>query len=274
MTSGRGIDHVGIATRDLDALAAQYEALGFTLTPLAHHQDHKRTSNRLVQFEGQNFIELLTVDRPETMLPHGPGFMGFGQFNHDFLASREGMDLIVFQTEDRDADLARWKRLGLESFDAFDFERQATLPDGSQTTVRFELGFVVHRKIEALFYVCRTSTPDALWKPEYQSHSNGALGIEAIALVAENPAEHAMFISSLFGGEIAPVPCGVTIQCGAGQRIEICPPERLERKGWVDEGRAPGVAQAAGLLIRTERGDGQITQPRYAGGAFIQWTKP
>lgn len=278
MTSGRAIDHIGIAACDLEALAMKYQALGFTLTPRAYHQDHMGTSNRLVQFgpgkeSGHNFIELLEVDRPDTMLPHSPGFMGFGQFNHDFLKKREGMSLIVFQTEDRDADLARWKSLGLDCFDAFDFERQATLPDGSQVTVRFELGFVVHPKIEALFYVCRTSTPEALWKPEFQAHPNGAAGIEAIAFVAEEPSEHAGFLSSLFGGEIASVPCGLTIECGKGQRMEICRPERLERKGWTDQGRKPGIAQAAGVLIRAEGTQTEITPPSDAGGAFIHWTR-
>ena len=106
MTSGRAIDHIGIATRDLDALAAQYQALGFTLTPLAHHQDHMGTSNRLVQFDGGNFIELLTVDRPETMLSHAPGFMGFGQFNHDFLVKRcQGVKWFLSVQQNVFADL-------------------------------------------------------------------------------------------------------------------------------------------------------------------------
>ena len=61
MTTGRAIDHIGIASRSLDGLAARYEALGFTLTPRARHQDHMGTSNRLVQFRGRNFIELLEV---------------------------------------------------------------------------------------------------------------------------------------------------------------------------------------------------------------------
>jgi len=152
--TGRGIDHIGIASKNLDGLAAQYEGLGFTLTPRAYHQDHMGTSNRLVQFEGQNFIELLEVDRPQTMLPHAPGFMGFGQFNHDYLQRREGMSLIIFRTNDTAADLAAWKAKGLDVYDQFNFERLATLPDGTQVTVRFELGFVTHPKINALFYVC------------------------------------------------------------------------------------------------------------------------
>ena len=70
MASGRSIDHVVLAVRDLGATAAIYQDLGFTLTPRAVHEDHMGTSNRLVQFKAKNFIELLEVDRPETLAPH------------------------------------------------------------------------------------------------------------------------------------------------------------------------------------------------------------
>lgn len=46
---------------DLDAAAASYEDLGFTLTPRAFHPDNMGTSNRLAQFKDETFIELLEV---------------------------------------------------------------------------------------------------------------------------------------------------------------------------------------------------------------------
>jgi catechol 2,3-dioxygenase-like lactoylglutathione lyase family enzyme len=39
MATGRAIDHVVLAVRDLDRAAARYEQLGFTLTPRASHED-------------------------------------------------------------------------------------------------------------------------------------------------------------------------------------------------------------------------------------------
>ena len=39
MGSGRSIDHVVVAVRDLDRAAHSYEALGFTLTPRAMHDE-------------------------------------------------------------------------------------------------------------------------------------------------------------------------------------------------------------------------------------------
>src|SRR3954466_14517660 len=70
MASGRAIDHVVLTVRDLDAAAITYQRLGFTLTPRAAHDDQMGTSNRLAQFRGRNFIELLEVDRPETLARH------------------------------------------------------------------------------------------------------------------------------------------------------------------------------------------------------------
>ncbi len=268
MSTGRGIDHIGIASRNLDGLAAQYEALGFTLTPRAYHQDHMGTSNRLVQFEGRNFIELLEVDRPQTMLPHGPSFMGFGQFNHDFLKAREGMSLIIFRTDDAAADLAAWKTKGLDVYDQFNFERQATLPDGTEATVRFELGFVTHPDIDVLFYVCDNKAEDHFWKPEFQSHANGGQEIEAIVLVDRAPLRHADFLQALFGGTVTESEEGIAISC-ATHALRVMKPHVLP-----DPALASALPDgaAAGFVIRSPDRAGTVTPAADAGGAFIQWT--
>ncbi len=276
MLTGRAIDHIAVASRDLDGLAAQYEALGFTLTPRAWHQDHMGTSNRLVQFgpgagPGHNFIELLTVDRPETMLPHSPGFMGFGQFNHDLLARREGLSLIIFRTSDTAADLASWKSRGLDVYDQFNFERQAVLPDGSEATVRFELGFVTHPKIDALFYVCHNKAEEHFWKPAYQSHDNGGEELTAIILVAEDPSAHAGFLAGLFDGDVRPCMDGITVGCGP-HGIQVCSVEALHRRGWAGTAPEDGMAVPVGFMIRAPEKAGTFTPPDEAGGAFIQWT--
>ena len=266
MTSGRAIDHIGIASRDLPALAAQYEALGFTLTPLAHHQDHMGTSNRLVQFSGGNFIELLTVDRPETMLPHSPGFMGFGQFNHDYLAKREGMSLVIFQTRDTAADLANWKAKGLDVYDQFNFERFATLPDGSRVTVRFELGFVTSPAIpDVLFYVCHNKAEEHFWKPEFQAHANGADEITGISICAEDPAAAARFIGALFDGEVTKTDIGHSVACDA-HRIDVAPADAVATR-WVNH---PPYG-ALGFEVRCPERAGSTAMPTTAGNTFINW---
>lgn len=266
MNSGRAIDHIGIATRDLPALAAQYRALGFTLTPLAHHQDHMGTSNRLVQFSGGNFIELLTVDRPGTMLPHSPGFMGFGQFNHVFLAKRAGMSLVIFQTQDTAADLASWKRIGLDVYDQFNFERFATLPDGSKVTVRFELGFVTSSAIpDVLFYVCHNKAEEHFWKPEFQAHENGAEEITGISICADDPGAAAQFLGALFAGEITDTAHGHSVACGE-HSINVLTADAFA-EFW-PEGTPSG---AVGFDVRCPARAGSSVKPPTAGNTFINW---
>jgi hypothetical protein len=81
MGNGRSIDHVVVAVRDLEQAARSYQALGFTLTPRAMHDDRMGTSNRLTQFAAKNFVELLEVDRPDTLA------------RHDFAASPSSLQL-------------------------------------------------------------------------------------------------------------------------------------------------------------------------------------
>ena len=136
MASGRPIDHVVLAVRDLGATAAIYQELGFTLTPRAAHEDRMGTSNRLAQFKAQNFIELLEVDRPETLAPHDftrePPFFSFGDHNRRAVADRDGLSMLVFAGHDARADIDKFKGAGLPTFAPFDFQRLARQPDGTR----------------------------------------------------------------------------------------------------------------------------------------------
>ena len=78
----RGIDHLVLAVRDLDAAARTYSALGFTLTPRAEHP--WGTANRLVQLDG-SFLEVLEVAHPERLVEHGPRSFSFGAYKREWL---------------------------------------------------------------------------------------------------------------------------------------------------------------------------------------------
>lgn len=271
MSAGRAIDHVVIAGRDLDALATRYEALGFTLTPQAWHEDRMGTTNRLAQFAGRNFIELVEVDRPGTVEDPGPGGFAFGAFLKSWTARREGLAMIVFRSDDARADIARWRAAGLATYPPFDFRRQARLPDGSEVTVEFSLGFVTSPEMPELgFFVCQNRAEEHFWKPAYQAHENGAEEIAAITLVARDPARHGVFLGAMFGGEVVRRPDAVSIACGP-QRIEIVRPDALP--GWQGD---PGEGVlGAGLTIRTSgqaaaRADGP-TPPEKAGNVALAW---
>ena len=113
MTTGRAVDHVVLAVRDLDGAAATYKKLGFTLTPRAAHEDRMGTSNWLAQFAGRNFIELLEVDRPSLLAPHdfaaSPRFFSFGEHNRRAADDRDGLSMLVFAGTDARADNRRFR---------------------------------------------------------------------------------------------------------------------------------------------------------------------
>jgi len=201
--SVRDIDHVVIMTRDLEQARAGWEALGFTTTPRAIHPFG--TANSLVQLQG-NFIELLEIDDPSNFPPPADGFFSFATHNQTFLAAHgEGASMLVLTSDDRDADLAGWRAAGLRTYEPVDFERQATLPDGSAARVAFSLAFAGDPALSGLgFFVCQQHTPETFWKPDYQRHANTAHRITGITLVTPAPEAARRFLETVSGGPAGP----------------------------------------------------------------------
>lgn len=193
----RGLDHLVIAVRDLDIAQHAYKSLGFTTTPIAHHP--WGTSNFLVQMD-RFFLEVLSVTDESKLYPAAPGFFSFGGYLRDYLKNGQGLAMTVFESFDaaRDRDEFAEKQLG--DFDRFDFEREAVLPDGSRATVGFSLAFAVHPDLpKAVFFTCQQHAPQYFWKPDYQKHENGALGVGAVAMVCQNPHSVLPFMEALQG---------------------------------------------------------------------------
>jgi hypothetical protein len=232
MSTGRRIDHVVLAVRDLDAAANVFHGLGFTLTPRAAHEDRMGTSNRLAQFAGRSFIELLEVDRPRKLAPHdfsqSPPFFSFGAHSLDFTAAREGISMLVFAGDDARADIATFTGAGIPTYAPFDFERPARLPDGQEVTVSFSLAFATSPHMPAIaFFVCQNRAPEHFWKPAFQTHENGAEGIEAVYLASRSPERDAAFIGSMFGGAVTPFPGGRRVSCGPDQEVRVLAPHAI-----------------------------------------------
>ncbi|MEX0876728.1 MAG: VOC family protein [Phycisphaerales bacterium] len=274
--TGRAIDHVVLATRDLDGAAGIYQSVGFTLTPRAAHTDRMGTSNRLAQFVEENFIELLEVDRPATLVPHdlsqAPPFFSFGAFNRDFLDRREGVSMLVFESGNARADLARFQAAGTTAYAPFDFDRLARLPGGDEVTVSFSLGFATSPDMpHTAFFVCQNRAREHFWKPPYQAHANRATGLRAVYLASPEPQRDAAFIGSLFGGELAAIPDGMSVRCGERQEVRVLAPEAIARKDpsfRADRSLGPLLA---GVAVRTEDAGLQAIPSERACGMFLEW---
>ncbi len=224
----RGIDHLVLAVRDLAKARAFYETLGFTTTPRAEHP--WGTANHLVQLSGC-FLELLGVPDPAKILPQNPGEFGFGAYVRDFVAAREGMSMLVFQSHDARRDQAEFTASGLKTYAPFDFGREAKLPDGASARVAFSLAFVTDPRMpEAAFFTCQQHAPKYFWKREYQVHANGARTIAEVVMVAREPPALAEFFAKLQGNVSVRVEHGALAVATARGRIAVLtPPQFAER---------------------------------------------
>lgn len=194
----RGLDHLVIGVRDLDAAGAFYSRLGFKVG--ARNRHPWGTENRIVQFPGA-FLELVTVADAQSVPPHAPGRFSFGAFVRDALDRGEGMSMLVLESTDAKADAALHRAAGIGDFEPFFFERQALRPDGSQVRVAFSLAFAADEAApECGFFVCQQHEPQNFWNPVFQQHENGATGLAAAIMQAEAPDAHRAFLSAFTGG--------------------------------------------------------------------------
>ncbi len=192
-----GIDHIVHAVRDLDAAAEFYQRAGFTVG--ARNRHAWGTHNRIVQF-GNAYIELLEIAEPEKIPPHGPRTFSFGAFNRDFLGLCEGFSMLILNSRDAVADARGFKASGIGDFEVFDFSREGKRPDGSVVKLAFSLAFAQDSTSpDVRFAVCQHYFPENFWNPAFQIHANGARRVPGAVLVADNPADHHVFLKAFTG---------------------------------------------------------------------------
>jgi catechol 2,3-dioxygenase-like lactoylglutathione lyase family enzyme len=266
----RGLDHLVLTVRDLDAAEARYRALGFTLTPRAHHPFG--TSNNLAIFDG-NFLELLGVSAPEKIPAHEPGRFSFGQHTAAFLQRGEGLSYVVLDTADARADHRAFQAAGLSTFEPLDFSRGAIQPDGSERTVAFTICFALPPEPAPPHFVCQQRhPPENFWRPEYQRHENGALQISEVVLRADRPGALAPFYRALFGSAaVAEAADRLVVETGRG-RISALNEAALRRRfglAGAHDGAIVAmrfaVADPAASRRRLERAGAPVAE---SGGAF------
>ncbi|MGX1788936.1 VOC family protein [Bosea sp. NPDC055332] len=243
-TNARGLDHLVIGVADLDAAGAFYADLGFRVG--ARNRHPWGTENRIVQFPGA-FLELVTVGDATLIPPHAARHFSFGAFVRDGLARGEGMSMLVLESHDAAGDANGFRAAGIGDFEPFFFERQARRPDGSEVRVAFSLAFAENAAApECGFFVCQQHEPQNFWNPAFQQHENGASGLSAVFLVAEEPAAQVAFVGAFSGAESFATP-------EAGLRLPL-PRGRLEVL----------TSQAARALLA---GESRQDQANFAGFA-------
>ncbi len=253
-----GLDHVVVATRDLDAAGAAWRKLGFTLSPRGTHSPHIGSANYTIVF-GDDYIELLGV---LTETPHN-------RLTTAFLRQREGIERAAFTTDDADAGLAELTARGIGGSGPLAFARPVELPGGGATEARFNtFNWPAEDAPAGLrIFACQHLTPDAVWIPALRRHANGATRLAAVEIVAADPRAAATHLSRLIDRPVASVGDGSYRVGSGGTRADFLfhdtaafarrYPERV-RAGAPTEG-------AAALVIATD----DMAKARGIAGAVV-----
>jgi len=131
--------------------------------------------------------------------PHAPRSFSFGAFNRDFLTSGEGFSMLVLEGGGA-PDAEEFRAAGIGDFETYDFEREGKRPDDTAVKVAFSLAFAADsRAPHAAFFTCWHRHPENFWNPAFQVHPNTATGVAGVVLVAENPADHHVFLEAFSG---------------------------------------------------------------------------
>jgi catechol 2,3-dioxygenase-like lactoylglutathione lyase family enzyme len=193
----RRIDHLVIAVQDLDQAGNFYQRLGFQVGSRNRHP--WGTENRIIQFSS-SFIELIALGEGTAVAPHRETSFSFGAFVRDYLQSRQGLAMLVLDSQDAAADAATFAQKGIGAFEPFHFERTGRRPDGSETKVAFSLAFAAAEDSpKAGFFVGQQHYPENFWNPEFQRHDNQSSRISSVTLSAPEPERVRGFLSAFTG---------------------------------------------------------------------------
>jgi catechol 2,3-dioxygenase-like lactoylglutathione lyase family enzyme len=210
-----GIDHTLIGVRDLEAARAAWARLGLKLTPRGRHIGWG-TANYCIMLE-RGYIELLGIVDPQ-------------QFTNDldkFLAQREGLLGLAFQSQDA-AKTAGWlKGQGLHAGGPHDLARALELPDGNLMPA-FKLVYLPPEETPGLrAFFCQHLSPEIVRGKGWIIHALRAVSLESVITVVENPASVAPAYAKLFGRDAVQAEAdAVTVSTGRGT-LEFVTPSRM-----------------------------------------------
>ena len=181
-----------VLVRDLDAAAADYERLGFTVAPQMRHAGFG-TANRIVLF-ANNFIELVGIVAPEELA--GPGFL-----IRDRLASHgPGPFGIALNSGDIARDRARLAAAGLVVGEIGGGSRPVPLPDGSTGLARFSTAMIGGpEEMPFVLFMSQQHVPQVVWIKDWQRHANGAADLTGVTVAAARPAVFRPLLKALCG---------------------------------------------------------------------------
>jgi catechol 2,3-dioxygenase-like lactoylglutathione lyase family enzyme len=254
----QSIDHIVILVRSLEEAIADYEALGFTVTPGGAHADGA-THNALVPFQDGSYLELIAFTR------EAPGHRWW---KHQ--AAGGGLVDFALLPSDPAGDIVAARERGLDIAGPTDGGR--TRLDGQE--VRWLLGAPAD---PALPFLCGDVTPRALRVPEGDArrHANGVVGVDGITVAVADAEAAAKHYAALLGVDVPPVahiaPIGLDIAVFELDPDAIALAQPVSPRNPLQErlnARGPGIYSIA--LLTDQAPAYKSLDPKLTHGALIE----
>jgi hypothetical protein len=238
------IDHLMCGVADARAAAVDFARLGFTVTPPSAIEA-MGLSNVLICMRPQrsgvaNFLELMAVERPETVPPP----------MQQLLAGEPGIKSMVLAVDDVAGHRAALVEAGYAMHDVWPVQREWTLPSGETLEFRFRVVLPEHGQAPVTFNAVEYATLQHYLRPEFQEHPNGAerLAEVLVAAPAAQLEQVARRYATLFGTSWRAEARGVVVEA-RDVALRLVAAERLGellpgggQLGAVTRPRAIGVA--------------------------------
>ena len=212
MPTNSCLDHAVINVKhEMDGAAPLFKTLGFSLTPRGFHSHG--SMNHLMVFES-NYLELIGIPKGQKIE------------RQDLMDAPIGINGIVFKATDINEIYSRIEAAGFNGDLPRAFHRPVEI-DGEQKKAKFKT-VTVRGDIfpGGRVYYCQHGTPEMIWRPEWQDHSNGVTSIKEFITVARQADGEAERFGTLLGTDAKLDGNGARYIVLGSSRLTILTPEQ------------------------------------------------
>lgn len=196
------LDHLGLFVPDGPAAASALQAMGFTLTPIAHQTTTDPSTGAAIPAGTANFCVMFEEGYLELLFATGD--TEAGRTVAAEAAQRAGLHLLSLTTENAEAfDGSRraegWEMRPLARF-ARDVETETAPITARFTLARPGKGLFPEGRVQVMTH----HSPEALWQPRWLTHANGATALKALLVATPTAEEAARRLARFAGAEATP----------------------------------------------------------------------
>ncbi len=208
-----GIDHAVVVVKDLDAAAANWKSLGFTVSPRGTHSA-KMGSGNYTMMLGPDYVELLGRAQRDRAQCADAGVSRQARRRHRAHRLHHHRRRCR-----RRGNRAR----GYTPIGPTDFERPVTMPDGSLSAAKFATYQWPYEEAPGglRIFACQHKTRETVWIPELQVHANTAKRLKKVFIVTPEPEKDAQHMAKLIDGAARSEADGTVVVPSGGDRADF-----------------------------------------------------